>query len=87
MTVRFSLVRRGWLEDCAPGHAISEKLHHKWIRFQGRVVRDFPKGPGAGSSDFDVDIHQVRKLVRHLLIDYDCANGHIPRLARIGKSV
>lgn len=71
------------LESCAPGHDVKLKLHHYWVTFRGRTFTSLPKGPGAGGArSLRTPVHAqvVRKLVRHLEIDAECAGGAIPAL-------
>lgn len=57
------------LESCAPGHSI-RLANHSWvIKYNGLVYRNLPK--------FDnIELGHVRKMVRHLGIDKDCAKKH-----------
>ena len=32
------------LAECAPGHAVEEKLHHYWVRYQEKTYRALPIG-------------------------------------------
>ena len=57
------------LDDCAPGHGIRLATHSRVITYNGRVYRTFPK--------FDnIELGHVRKMVRYLGIDKDCAERH-----------
>lgn len=63
------------LEECAPGFAISETVHHNWIRFNSN---EFPLPKGAhGRSNPEIHLFQVRKMSRTLGIE-DCMKGLIP---------
>ena len=73
------------LEACAPGYEREEKEHHHWVRYNGRVYWRLPKGAhrhrGARSGRAEIEIGHVRKMVRFLDIDSDCAAQHLPALA------
>lgn len=57
------------LNECAPGHTITETDHYFCIRYNGRTYPSFPKKKL-------VDVGHVRKMARHLKIT-DCAKTHL----------
>lgn len=69
------------LDECAAGWSWELKEHHRWIRFNAKCYRSFPRGPGRGARDFEIEAIQVRSMLRHLEIDQDCARAAIPAIA------
>jgi len=68
VSVAFSDVLR-MLEDCAKGSDVRRTTHGRRVEFNGKVYRDVPK--------FDtIEIGHIRKMVRHLGINKDCAKSH-----------
>lgn len=57
------------LQECAPGFEIRRTTHGRIVTWNGRVFRDLPKFD-------DIEIGHIRKMVRHLGIDKDCAKKH-----------
>ena len=64
------------LAECAPGHTVEEKLHHYWIRHEGKTYRSLPIGR-RGARRPMVQAFHVRKMVTHLAIDRDCADRYL----------
>lgn len=57
------------LEACASGFKIRLATHSKVVSYKDKVFRDLPK--------FDnLELGHVRKMVRHLGIEKDCAKKH-----------
>lgn len=77
--VWWSDVRR-MLDACAPGWTEELKQHHRWIRYAGQTWNAFPKGSGTGGRDYEVHGWQVRRMLRHLKIDLDCARRQVASL-------
>ncbi len=71
------------LNACAPGWTEELKLHHRWIRFDGRTWIKFPKGGGTGGRDYEIAGWQVRRMVEALHISMKCAKTHLPGLGPI----
>jgi hypothetical protein len=70
--VSFANIAR-MLADCANGHTLRMATHSRVVSFNGRVYRSLPK--------FDkIELGHIRKMVRHLEIDRDCASRHLPQL-------
>jgi hypothetical protein len=66
--VAYNDVKR-MLDDCAKGSSIRLATHSRVIEWNGKVYRTLPK--------FDnLELGHVRKMVRHLGIDKDCARRH-----------
>jgi hypothetical protein len=64
----FSDIKR-MLESCAPGHSIRLATHSRVIHYNGLVFPSLPK--------FDnIELGHIRKMVRHLGIDRECAEKH-----------
>lgn len=71
------------LKVCAPDWSEALKLHHRWIRYGGRVWIELPKGPGTGGRDYQLTSWQVRRLVEGLNISMKCAKKHLPALGPV----
>jgi len=58
------------LAECAPGSTWRLATHSRVITYNGRTYRTLPK--------FDeLEASHVRKMVRHLFIDVNCASKHL----------
>lgn len=66
------------LEACAPGCDIRETTHHYCIRYGGRTYPAFPKGEHGRGRRAEIEIGHIRKMIRHLHIDKDCAKNELP---------
>ena len=64
------------LDECAPGFARQENIHHHWITYNGKTYRRLPKG-GHGKSNPPIQIGHIHKMIRALGIDQDCAKKHL----------
>jgi len=72
VVVSFAQVSR-MLATCAPGHAVRMATHSRVVTYLGKVYLRLPK--------FDqIELGHVRKMVRYLGIDRDCATSCIPNL-------
>jgi hypothetical protein len=59
------------LEECARGSTVRLATHSQVVTYGGRVYRSLPK--------FDkIELGHIRKMIRHLSIDLDCARRHLP---------
>jgi hypothetical protein len=61
------------LKDCAPGFDVQEKLHFRWILYGGKTYHEFPKHS-------DVPVGHLKKMIRFLEINLDCAKKHLELL-------
>ncbi len=72
------------LSECAPSHEVVEKTHFYWVTWKDRIYRTLPKGShkdrGKRSGQAEIEIGHVKKMIRHLQIDFECARKVIPRL-------
>ena len=59
------------LNDCAESHELRLTTHFYMVKFNDRVFPTLPKYS-------DVEIGHVRKMVRHLKIDRECARQYVP---------
>jgi hypothetical protein len=71
------------LSACAPGWTEELKLHHRWIRYAGKVWIKLPKGAGTGGRDYQVAGWQVRRMAEALGISMKCAKEHLPALGPV----
>jgi hypothetical protein len=69
------------LKRCAPGAEIEEKLHHLWVRYNGKTYHSLPKG-AHGARRPEVEIGFVDGLIDSLEIDKDCARKVIVQLPK-----
>jgi hypothetical protein len=67
VSVAFDDVLR-MLRKCAPGFDCRRTTHGRRVEFNGKVFRDVPKFD-------DIEIGHIRKMVRHLGINKDCAKS------------
>lgn len=81
--VRLKLVRE-MLRECAPGHRMIEKTHYYRVEYAGKTYPTLPKGShsdrGRRSGQAEIELGHVRKLIRHLGIDVECAKRVIAGL-------
>jgi hypothetical protein len=68
------------LEACAKGFTRKERTHNWVVMWKGRTFPTLPLGPHGSRVNPDIQIGKVKQMVRHLGIDQDCANGHLPQL-------
>jgi hypothetical protein len=66
------------LDCCAGGHTFRESTHSNMVEFQGKM-HALQRG-SKSESDPEIQMGNVRKLVRFLEINPDCANGQIQGL-------
>lgn len=59
------------LEDCAKGHTIRLATHSRPVVYKGRVFRGLPKFK-------DVELGHIRKMIRFLRLDWNCARKYLP---------
>jgi hypothetical protein len=64
-TAAFSDIER-MLQSCAKGHSIRLANHSYVIKYNNLVYRSLPKFK-------NIELGHVRKMVRHLGIEWDCA--------------
>jgi len=67
-TASFADIKR-MLESCAPGHSIRLATHSRVVTYNGKVYRALPKYD-------NIELGHIRKMVRHLGIDRECAAKH-----------
>lgn len=81
--VLLKLVRE-MLSMCAPGHRIMEKTHYYRVEYGGRTYATLPKGAhsdrGKRAGQAEIEVGHVRKMIRHLGIDEECAKRVISGL-------
>ncbi|MHB1665445.1 MAG: hypothetical protein ACYCT7_09335 [bacterium] len=64
------------LDNCASGHTRKAGDHYWVIKFNGKIYYTLPKGEH-GSKNPDIEIGHIKKLIRHLGIDEDCAKKYL----------
>jgi len=58
------------LESCAPGSSVRLATHSRVVTYNDKVYRSLPK--------FDnIELGHVRKMIRHLGIDLECARKYL----------
>ena len=62
------------LKKCAHGFSVRLTGHHRRIKCNGRIYPSFPKHD-------HVEVGHVRKLIRNLNIDKDCALEYVGEAA------
>ncbi len=73
----FSAIER-MLKNCAPGFTVRLANHSRVIHFGGKVYPSLPKFD-------DIEHGHIRKMVRFLGIDVDCASKWLPRVIKVEK--
>ncbi len=68
------------LKVCAPGCVITKKTHHYWIEYEGRTYPSFPKGEHGKKRRAEIEVGHIKKMVRHLHIDEECAKKELPEV-------
>lgn len=66
------------LAICAPGFSIEPKKHRQWVRYNGQIFR-LPKGKH-GETDPEIQKGHIKRMVRRLKIDPQCAKDNLPLL-------
>ena len=66
------------LDNCAPGHSIRNTTHFLKVQYNGKTFPDLP-------SYNNIELGHIRKMVRSLVINKECANKHVPGLFKIEK--
>jgi hypothetical protein len=85
VSVPISLAQvRKMLKNCAKGSEVEEKLHHNWVRYNGKTFRSLAKG-AHGAKVPKVQIGEVDGMLDFLGIDKDCARRYIPQLPQKAK--
>lgn len=68
------------LNECAPGHQITQTDHYIRVRWSGKVYPSLPRGEhGKREARAEIQIPHVRKMVRILGIQ-DCAHRFLEAL-------
>lgn len=75
-------LKRVWemLERCAPGHTVVTRVHYHLIRYRERSYPALPLGKHGKRENPPIEIGHIRKMVRQLEIDPDCARQALPQL-------
>lgn len=69
------------LRACAPGCECRDTPHYYRVMWRGKTYPSLPKGEhGKRPGQAEVEIGHVRKMIRHLGIDLECARRHLPIL-------
>jgi len=69
------------LKKCAEGHVATPQAHKWRIDFGDRTFPDLPLG-AHGADDPEIQLGVVRKMIRHLRIDLDCAYKYLPQIGK-----
>lgn len=77
--IKWSAIKRA-LKKCADGYTSNVMTHHRWVAYNGKTWRTFPKGPGADPDDYQVQEFQVRHMATHLELDFACLRKYLPSL-------
>jgi hypothetical protein len=70
------------LDDCARGHTRRIGTHRLVVTWRGQTYMGLPKGPGGGADVASAVVAhaEIRKAVRMLGIDPECARRHFGNL-------
>jgi hypothetical protein len=66
------------LKNCAPGFTSRNTTHALQIKYNGKSYPSLP-------SYKDIELGHIRKMVRTLEINKECANKYIPGLFKLEK--
>ena len=66
------------LSVCASGFSVRQRLHTQEVRYNGKTFH-LPKGEH-GKPDPEIQKGHIKRMVRHLEIDLECAKQHLPLL-------
>lgn len=67
-------------ERCAPGFTIEEKLHHFWVRYNGRVYRTLPLGPHGARHNVEIQCRVVRQVVAFFELEHACVEEQLEEM-------
>ncbi len=68
------------LAACAPGNVIKEHIHNYSVSYNGRIYPALPKGAHGSKDRAEIQVGHIRKMIRFLGIDEECAKAHLPIL-------
>jgi len=68
------------LKDCAEGYTRLQKTHNWVIRWRDRTFPALPLGPHGRRENPEIQVGKVKQMIRHLGVDADCADSHLPQL-------
>ncbi len=77
--VRIKAIRE-MLGACAEGFDWKEKPHHHWVAYRGKTYRALPKGGHGRGEEGEIQIGHLKKMIRFLGIEEDCAKRYLPIL-------
>ena len=69
------------LDNCAKGHTRKPGKHHIIVKYKAETFWALPKG-GHGEKNPEIEIGHIRKLIRYLKIDNECAESYLPILSK-----
>jgi len=69
------------LERCAPGYRRVEQGHLWRVTYKGKTFPSLQLGKRSSSTP-EVELGNVKKMVRHLGIDPECAWRHLPQFPK-----
>ena len=67
------------LAACADGHCVTHTTHHYRVDYNGKTYYRVPKG-AHGDRNPEIEAFHVRKLIRMLQIDANCARKYVNAL-------
>jgi hypothetical protein len=68
------------LDQCAPGHKRKKRIHKWLISWKGKSYPSLPTGEHGKRTDPQIELGHIKKMIRFLGIDLDCAKSEIPQL-------
>lgn len=69
------------LDSCADGYEAVEQQHSWRVMYKGRTYPKLQLGKRS-SATREVELGHVKKMIRHLGIDPECASRHLPQLPK-----
>jgi hypothetical protein len=68
------------LDACAPGYTMKEHLHNYSVTWNGKTYPTLPRGAQGSGARAEIQLGHVKKMIRFLGIDAECARRHLPIL-------
>jgi hypothetical protein len=75
------------LDKCASGYSVRELTHQWRVTFNGKpFFLQLGKRARKSVNRREIEIGHIRKMVRHLELDPDCVEKHLPQVKPLSRS-
>jgi len=68
------------MDHCAPGSRFEQKPHNWWVYFKRKEPAILPLGKHGARQDPEIEMGHVKKMIRFLDVNRDCASTYFPIL-------